>query len=277
MYTCIVTYRKEMLLGNSIAVVVLLLMPKIGPWLQRTFQLQRSIFLRLVLSTHCLALVNLLMALAEDEISMLLMGAVQSFLNAMVLNTSHSLAAAMNGNRRAWVQLGFLSGALLPVMTTPFTGFGPKSHLASRIAFYAVPASYCFIIGLLFGVYHRKVKPHLDSESDTLHLGPGPLDRGNMAELAEAYRRFERPDFSVERPGNSNVSTVSTPGWHFYVAFLAVLCHLTGRKDFLLSVQIRQFFGPSSELDLSLQQDFLCYFLLEINLCKPLWIDVICN
>ena len=227
-----------MLLGNSIAVVVLLLMPKIGPWLQRTFQLQRSIFLRLVLSTHCLALVNLLMALAEDEISMLLMGAVQSFLNAMVLNTSHSLAAAMNGNRRAWVQLGFLSGALLPVMTTPFTGFGPKSHLASRVAFYAVPASYCFIIGLLFGVYHRKVKPHLDSESDTLHLGPGPLGRGNMAELAEAYRRFERPDFSVERPGNSNIST---PGWHFYVAFLAVLCHLTGRKDFLLSVQIRHF------------------------------------
>ena len=216
-------FTKEMLLGNSIAVVVLLLMPKIGPWLQNTFQLQRSIFLRLVLSTHCLALVNLLMALAEDEISMLLMGAVQSFLNAMVLNTSHSLAAAMNGNRRAWVQLGFLSGALLPVMTTPFTGFGPKSHLASRIAFYAVPASYCFIIGLLFGVYHRKVKPHLDNEEsldDTLHLGP--LGRGNMAELAEAYRRFERPDFSVERPRNSNSST---PGWHFYVAFLAVLCY----------------------------------------------------
>lgn len=69
-----------MLLGNGVAVVMLLLMPKIGPWMQRRFQLQRSIFLRLVLSTHCLALVNLLMSLAEDEISMLVMGAVQSFL-----------------------------------------------------------------------------------------------------------------------------------------------------------------------------------------------------
>ena len=237
--TSIVTYGKEMLLGNSIAVVVLLLMPKIGPWLQNTFQLQRSIFLRLVLSTHCLALVNLLMALAEDEISMLLMGAVQSFLNAMVLNTSHSLAAAMNGNRRAWVQLGFLSGALLPVMTTPFTGFGPKSHLASRIAFYAVPASYCFIIGLLFGVYHRKVKPHLDNEEsldDALHLGP--LGRGNMAELAEAYRRFERPDFSVERPRNSNSST---PGWQLLRGIFGSALSLDrkeGGRNFGLSFQI---------------------------------------
>lgn len=223
------------------------------------------------------------MALAEDEISMLLMGAVQSFLNAMVLNTSHSLAAAMNGNRRAWVQLGFLSGALLPVMTTPFTGFGPKSHLASRIAFYAVPASYCFIIGLLFGVYHRKVKPHLDNEEsldDTLHLGP--LGRGNMAELAEAYRRFERPDFSVERPRNSNSST---PGWHFYVAFLAVLCHLTGRRSefwtfFSNRVQIRPFFlNKSFELqavsDLSLQHDFLC-FLFRDQLVQAI-VDIICK
>lgn len=219
-----------MLLGNGVAVVMLLLMPKIGPWMQRRFQLQRSIFLRLVLSTHCLALVNLLMSLAEDEISMLVMGAVQSFLNAMVLNTSHSLAAAMTGNRRAWVQLGFLSGALLPVVTTPFTGFGPKSPLLSRVAFYAVPATFCFLIGLLLGVYHAKVKPHLEREpetsetSETLELG-GP--RGNMAQLAEAYRRFEQPTESAE-PTESSVeaSPSQRASCRFYVAFSAVLCPL---------------------------------------------------
>lgn len=222
-------FTKEMLLGNGVAVVMLLLMPKIGPWMQRRFQLQRSIFLRLVLSTHCLALVNLLMSLAEDEISMLVMGAVQSFLNAMVLNTSHSLAAAMTGNRRAWVQLGFLSGALLPVVTTPFTGFGPKSPLLSRVAFYAVPATFCFLIGLLLGVYHAKVKPHLEREpetsetSETLELG-GP--RGNMAQLAEAYRRFEQPTESAE-PTESSVeaSPSQRASCRFYVAFSAVLCY----------------------------------------------------
>eukprot|EP00438_Fugacium_kawagutii_P017681 Skav211278 [mRNA] locus=scaffold2429:90466:91739:+ [translate_table: standard] len=196
-----------MLLGNGVAVLMLLVMPKLGRWMQRTFHLQRSIFLRLVLSTYCLALVNLLMSLAEDEISMLAMGAVQSFLNAMVLNTSHSLVGSMSGNRRAWIQLGFLSGALLPVLTTPFTGFGPKSPLWSRVAFYSVPASFCFIIAVLLQVYHTKMVPHLADIDGS----------NNMAELAEAYRSFER---SMSAP-----PAVSSPrsGCHFYVAFLAVL------------------------------------------------------
>eukprot|EP00435_Cladocopium_sp_Y103_P047606 s130_g14.t1 len=217
-------FTKEMLLGNGVAVVMLLLMPKIGPWMQRRFQLQRSIFLRLVLSTHCLALVNLLMSLPEDEISMLVMGAVQSFLNAMVLNTSHSLAGAMTGNRRAWVQLGFLSGALLPVLTTPFTGFGPKSPLLSRVAFYAVPATFCFVIGLLLGVYHAKVKPHLEREPETLELG---APRGNMAQLAEAYRRFEQPTSAepIEASPASPSQQASSISCRFYVAFSAVLCY----------------------------------------------------
>lgn len=220
-------FTKEMLLGNGVAVVMLLLMPKIGPWMQRRFQLQRSIFLRLVLSTHCLALVNLLMSLPEDEISMLVMGAVQSFLNAMVLNTSHSLAAAMTGNRRAWVQLGFLSGALLPVLTTPFTGFGPKSPLLSRVAFYAVPATFCFLMGLLLGVYHAKVKPHLEREpetAETVELGPSGAS-GNMAQLAEAYRRFEQPTESDSSAEAIEASPSQRANCRFYVAFSAVLCY----------------------------------------------------
>lgn len=147
----------------------------------------------------------------------------------MVLNTSHSLAAAMTGNRRAWVQLGFLSGALLPVVTTPFTGFGPKSPLLSRVAFYAVPATFCFLIGLLLGVYHAKVKPHLEREpetsetSGTLELG-GP--RGNMAQLAEAYRRFEQPTESAEPTASVEASPSQRASCRFYVAFSAVLCPL---------------------------------------------------
>lgn len=146
----------------------------------------------------------------------------------MVLNTSHSLAAAMTGNRRAWVQLGFLSGALLPVVTTPFTGFGPKSPLLSRVAFYAVPATFCFLIGLLLGVYHAKVKPHLEREpetsetSGTLELG-GP--RGNMAQLAEAYRRFEQPTESAEPTASVEASPSQRASCRFYVAFSAVLCY----------------------------------------------------
>lgn len=143
----------------------------------------------------------------------------------MVLNTSHSLAAAMTGNRRAWVQLGFLSGALLPVVTTPFTGFGPKSPLLSRVAFYAVPATFCFLIGLLLGVYHAKVKPHLEREpetSETLELG-GP--RGNMAQLAEAYRRFEQPTESAEPTASVEASPSQRASCRFYVAFSAVLCY----------------------------------------------------
>ena len=208
--------------------MMLLLMPKIGPWMQRRLELQRSIFVRLVLSTHCLALVNLLLSLPEDEVSMLMMGAVQSFLNSMVLNTSHSLAGAMTGNRRAWVQLGFLSGALLPVLTTPFTGFGPKSPLLSRMAFYAVPATFCFSIGLLLGAYHSKVKPHLEreeNEPETLEIGP--TKKGNMAELAEAYKRFERPD-----PVEVNLGSPSQrASCHFYMAFPAVLCSLVSRTS----------------------------------------------
>ena len=235
-----------MLLGNGIAVMMHSFLQREGHfWQMNEASRPRSIFRRLVLSSLSLALVNFLMAFCEDEVSILLMGSVQSLFNALVLNTSHSLTStlkACNGS----VQLGFLSGALLPILTTPFTSYGPKSSLSSRLAFYAAPSSFCFLIGLLIWAYHRQVLKHLaeqtQSEQSEAPGGEGkPSKRGNIAELAEAYKTFKisQPEGDGERgePGEHSAG----PSWkiHFFLAFPAVLCwDLSDSKDFEMNHSI---------------------------------------
>ena len=103
-------------MGNGAVVLGLLL------WTR----LSASIFTRLVLGTFSLFLVDLLMAFPEHENVMLALGFLQGLLNVTVLSTILSLASELCDNCRSWVQLGFATGALLPVLAVPCTGFGPK-------------------------------------------------------------------------------------------------------------------------------------------------------
>ncbi|CAK9018044.1 unnamed protein product, partial [Durusdinium trenchii] len=136
-----------------------------------------------------------------------------SFFNAILLNTSHALTKPLN--RNGSVQLGFLSGALLPILTIPFTGFGPKSSLLSRLAFYLVPSSFCFLIGLLIWAYHRRVAMHLETAQTDDADADAPR---NIADLAEAYKNFK-----VRRNTTGQADQMQTK--HFFLAFPAVLCY----------------------------------------------------
>ena len=180
---------QEMLLGNGIAVATHLFLRREEVEVEISVPFQKrlvSIFRRLVLSSLFLAVVNFFMAFCESEMSMLTLGSVQSFFNAILLNTSHALTKPLN--RNGSVQLGFLSGALLPILTIPFTGFGPKSSLLSRLAFYLVPSSFCFLIGLLIWAYHRRVAMHLETAQTDDADADAPR---NIADLAEAYKNFK--------------------------------------------------------------------------------------
>ncbi|CAK8995387.1 unnamed protein product [Durusdinium trenchii] len=182
-------FTKEMLLGNGIAVATHLFLRREEVEVEISVPFQKrlvSIFRRLVLSSLFLAVVNFFMAFCESEMSMLTLGSVQSFFNAILLNTSHALTKPLN--RNGSVQLGFLSGALLPILTIPFTGFGPKSSLLSRLAFYLVPSSFCFLIGLLIWAYHRRVAMHLETAQTDDADADAPR---NIADLAEAYKNFK--------------------------------------------------------------------------------------
>ncbi|CAJ1335761.1 unnamed protein product [Effrenium voratum] len=205
-------FAKEMLVGNCVAVAMLVIMPRLGPWMDRKLQIHKSMFVRLVVSAFMLAVVDLMMAFPEDEFSMLTLGCIQAFLNVMMLNTSLSLASKLRSGRgRSWVQLGFVSGGLVPVVLVPFTNFGPRSGLGQRLAFYAAPAAFCGLAGLLFWAYHRQVEL----------MGNANTGRGNMAELARAYR-----DFGNEgQVAQAQVAQARNPSWsqQARVAFPVVL------------------------------------------------------
>ena len=130
---------KEMLVGNGAVAAGLLLLPRVFTWMDSSAGIVASLALRLIGSTLILFLVDALMAFPEDEDVMLALGFLQGLLNVVVLNTSLSLASELENC--SWVQLGFATGALLPVLTTPFTGFGPKPLGA---------AACCFQTALMF-------------------------------------------------------------------------------------------------------------------------------
>ena len=92
-------FAKEMLVGNCVAVAMLVIMPRLGPWMDRKLQIHKSMFVRLVVSAFMLAVVDLMMAFPEDEFSMLTLGCIQAFLNVMMLNTSLSLASKLRSGQ----------------------------------------------------------------------------------------------------------------------------------------------------------------------------------
>ncbi|CAE6953189.1 SLC22A1 [Symbiodinium sp. CCMP2592] len=199
-------FAQEMLVGNGAVLLGLLL------WTR----LSASIFARLVLGTFFLFLVDLFMAFPEDEKTMLALGFLQGLLNVTVLSTTLSLASELE-NCRSWVHLGFAAGTLLPVLAVPFTGFGPKSPLSVRLAYYLLPALFCLLAGMMYGgVYHRKV-----AEVNRM----GRRAKGNLADLVMAYAKSE----SSEPSSAEAAALPAAPAWALNgldnLALLLILCY----------------------------------------------------
>jgi len=193
-------FAQEMLVGNGAVLLGLLL------WTR----LSASIFARLVLGTFFLFLVDLLMAFPEDEKMMLALGFLQGLLNVTVLSTILSLASELE-NCRSWVHLGFATGALLPVLAVPFTGFGPKSPLSVRLAYYLLPALFCLLAGMIYGgVYHRKVV-----EVNRM----GRRVKGNLADLVMAYAKIK------SSPSSAEAAPALAFGGLDNLALLLILCY----------------------------------------------------
>lgn len=200
-------FAQEMLVGNGAVVLGLLL------WTR----LSASIFTRLVLGTFSLFLVDLLMAFPEHENVMLALGFLQGLLNVTVLSTILSLASELCDNCRSWVQLGFATGALLPVLAVPCTGFGPKSPLSVRLTYYLLPALFCLLAAMIYGgVYHRKV-----TEVNRM----GRRVKGNLADLVMAYAKTNFPS-SAAAPalafgGLDGMALLLILGYQFAAYFFA--------------------------------------------------------
>ena len=132
----------------------------------------------LVVVLLMLSAVDALMAFPENTETMLALGFFQGLLNVTVLNGSLSLASELH-NCRSWVQLGFATGALLPVLSAPFTGFGPKipgSFKRSCSSFVLV--RFCDLSSAQLVVScpssSRAFKGHLRVESKYTSAKPGP-------------------------------------------------------------------------------------------------------
>jgi len=205
-------FAKEMLLGHSVAVPMLLVMPSLGPWLDRKIGILRSLALRLPISIFSLCLVDLAMAFPEDEASMLAIGLGQSLLNVLVMGASSSLASKLKRSCLEWVRLGFTSAALLPVLTTPFTGFGPKSPLLVRLCFYLPPAFLCLLIAVVSTCYHGAV-------TKNFHNAP---NRGNLKDLIQAYKALEDPQREDFPPPSTSLDLLNSR-----LASCMVLCYQT--------------------------------------------------
>ncbi|CAE7894152.1 SLC22A1 [Symbiodinium sp. KB8] len=169
------------------------------------------------LGTFSLFLVDLLMAFPEHENVMLALGFLQGLLNVTVLSTILSLASELCDNCRSWVQLGFATGALLPVLAVPCTGFGPKSPLSVRLTYYLLPALFCLLAAMIYGgVYHRKV-----TEVNRM----GRRVKGNLADLVMAYAKTNFPS-SAAAPalafgGLDGMALLLILGYQFAAYFFA--------------------------------------------------------
>eukprot|EP00441_Pelagodinium_beii_P047024 CAMPEP_0197621560 /NCGR_PEP_ID=MMETSP1338-20131121/2119_1 /TAXON_ID=43686 ORGANISM="Pelagodinium beii, Strain RCC1491" /NCGR_SAMPLE_ID=MMETSP1338 /ASSEMBLY_ACC=CAM_ASM_000754 /LENGTH=1048 /DNA_ID=CAMNT_0043191069 /DNA_START=124 /DNA_END=3270 /DNA_ORIENTATION=- len=182
-------FTKMLLAGTCMQIPLTLIMPCLSSLLDQRCMIQRSVFLRLGCGIFALSILNVLNVFQRSQAGLLALGFAIGILSICVLETSISIADNLpNGGLRPFVQLGFVTGGVVPLLLEPFIGYGPGSASFVKVQFFVVPCALCLLVGAVFCQYHLQV---------IFYLRPNQASkRGNIADLAGAYMKLQLQCFT---------------------------------------------------------------------------------
>jgi len=192
-------FAKMMLSVICAQIPLLMFMPHLTRWLDKKFMIHRSILIRLGGCIFALFALNLCNAFIRTECGLLVLGWVIGLASISVLDTSILIADNLpNGGLRTFVQMGFVTGGVVPLFIEPFVGYGPGSALFVKVRFFVVPCCLCLLAGVIFCQYHLEVIYYLKPNQTS--------KRGNIADLAGAYLKLQLQCF----PGMKSYSSATS-------------------------------------------------------------------